>query len=156
MHDRALEPKDQFLRVSVIFVLLDCVADCLFGQAVLQLEGDNWQAVDEKADVQGELGFIGTEVELPGDRKPVLGEQVDALGVAFRWSTKEQIYVVRSVLNAFSEHVNDTALGDLSLDSGKRLYACWVSGVQVEMLSEIRLSFTQEVAELYEVKRERC
>src|ERR1035437_9924154 len=112
MHDRALEPKDQLLGVPVIFVLLDCVAHCLFGQAVLQLESDNGQSVDKKADVQGELGIVGAEVELPGGRKPVLGEQVDALRIALRRGPEEQVYLVRSVLNALSEHVNDTAFCD--------------------------------------------
>ena len=48
MHNRALERKDQFLGVPVIFVLLDRVAHSLFGQAVLQLESDNGHSVDEK------------------------------------------------------------------------------------------------------------
>ena len=59
-------------RVAVPLVLLDCVLRGLLGQAVLQFESDDGQAVDEEAQVQGKLGLIATVTKLPRHAKPVL------------------------------------------------------------------------------------
>ena len=45
--DAAAELKQLLARVAVLLVLLDRVRRRLLGEAVLQLEGENWQAVDE-------------------------------------------------------------------------------------------------------------
>ena len=50
--DAAAELEEQLPRVAVALVLLDGVLDGLLGQAVLQLEGGDRQAVDEQAQVE--------------------------------------------------------------------------------------------------------
>ena len=49
VHDAAPELEQHLARVAVALVLLDRVLDGLLGQAVLQLEGGDRQAVDEQA-----------------------------------------------------------------------------------------------------------
>jgi hypothetical protein len=48
VHDAAAELEELLARVAVALVLLDGVLDGLLGEAVLQLEGDQRQAVDEE------------------------------------------------------------------------------------------------------------
>ena len=57
---------------AVALVLLDSVVHRLLGQAVLQLEGGDRQAVDEQAQVQGKLGLVAAVAQLPGDAEAVL------------------------------------------------------------------------------------
>jgi hypothetical protein len=49
VHDAAAELEQPLARVAVALVLLDGVLDGLLGEAVLQLEGGDGQAVDEQA-----------------------------------------------------------------------------------------------------------
>ena len=74
MDDAAPELEQQFARVAVALVLLDRVLDRLLGQAVLQLEGGNRQAVDEQAQVEGELRLVAAVAQLAGDAEAVRGE----------------------------------------------------------------------------------
>ena len=52
VHHAAAELEQPLARVAVALVLLDRVLDRLLGQAVLQLEGGDRQAVDEQAQVE--------------------------------------------------------------------------------------------------------
>ena len=56
-----------------VLVLLDCVIDLLLGEIVLELEGQDGEAVDEQHEVQGELWVPGAVVDLPGHGEAVLG-----------------------------------------------------------------------------------
>ena len=47
----------------------------LLGEAVLQLEGEDRQAVDEEPQVERELGLVAAVAELPGDGEAVLLEE---------------------------------------------------------------------------------
>ena len=55
MDHAAAELEQQLARVAVALVLLDGVLDGLLGEAVLQLERGDRQAVDEQAEVEREL-----------------------------------------------------------------------------------------------------
>ena len=58
--------------VPVALVLLDGVIHRLLGQAVLQLECGDWQAVDEEAQVEGKLPLVPAVAELPRHAEAVL------------------------------------------------------------------------------------
>ena len=53
VHHAAAELEQQLARIAVALVLLDGILDGLLGEAVLQLEGGDGQAVDEQAEVEG-------------------------------------------------------------------------------------------------------
>ena len=61
--------------------MLDRIFDSLLGEAVLELEGGNWQAIDEQAQVEGELGFVLAVAQLTGDDEGVGRETLVGLGV---------------------------------------------------------------------------
>ena len=67
----AAELEQQLARVAVALVLLDGVVDRLLGEAVLQLEGGDRQAVDEQAQVERELRLVAAVAELAGDAEAV-------------------------------------------------------------------------------------
>ena len=69
--DAAAELEQQLARVAVALVLLDRVLDRLLGEAVLQLEGGDRQAVDEQAEVERKLRLVAAVAELPGDAEAV-------------------------------------------------------------------------------------
>jgi hypothetical protein len=71
VHDTTSELEELFARVAVAPVLLDGVLDGLLGEVVLQLEGGDRQAVDEEAQIEGELRVVAAVAKLPGDREPV-------------------------------------------------------------------------------------
>ena len=72
VHHAAAELEKQLARIAVALVLLDRIFDCLLGEAVLELEGGDRQAVDEEAQVEGELCFVPAVAQLPGDAEAVL------------------------------------------------------------------------------------
>ena len=74
MGHAATELKQLLARVAVLLVLLDGVVHRLLGQAVLELEGEDRQAVDEQPDVQRPLGFVAAVAQLAGDGEAVLLE----------------------------------------------------------------------------------
>ena len=73
VHHAAAELEELLARVAVALVLLDGVLDRLLGQAVLQLEGGDRQAVDEEAEVERELRLVAAVAELAGDAEAVGG-----------------------------------------------------------------------------------
>ena len=66
--------------VPVPLVLLLGIARRLLGQAVLQLEGEDRQAVDEQADVERPLGVVAAVAELPDDGETVCAKRSCACG----------------------------------------------------------------------------
>ena len=64
--------KELLAGVPVALVLLDRIIHRLLGQAVLQLEGGDGQAVDEQAQVQGKLPLVPAVAELPRHAEAVL------------------------------------------------------------------------------------
>ena len=71
VHHAAAELEELLARVAVALVLLDGVLDRLFGEAVLQLKGGDRQAVDEEAQVEGELRLVAAVAKLAGDAETV-------------------------------------------------------------------------------------
>ena len=105
--------------VPVALVLLDGVIHRLLGQAVLQLEGGDGQAVDEEAQVQGKLGLVPAVAELPRHAEAVLSVLDLGLLVPRRWRAVHQVDIVRPVPDALAEHVDGPALGDFPLEAGQ-------------------------------------
>ena len=54
----APELEEQLARVAVALVLLDRILDGLLGEAVLELERGDRQAVDEEAEIERELRLV--------------------------------------------------------------------------------------------------
>ena len=70
--DAAAELKEPLAWLPVALVLLHRIGHGLFGQAVLQLEGGDGQAVDEEAQVEGQGVLIAAVAQLPGDAEAVM------------------------------------------------------------------------------------
>ena len=111
--------KELLAGVSVALVLLDGVIHRLLGQAVLQLEGGDGQAVDEQAQVQGKLGLVQAVAELSRHAEAVLPVPRFGLLVTRRRRAVHQVDLVRPVLDALAEHVDGPALGDFPLQPGQ-------------------------------------
>src|SRR5271157_6641503 len=82
MGHAASELKEQFAGITIPHVLLHGVIDGLLRQAVLQLECGDGQAINEEAQVEGELTFVLAVAELTRDAEDVGGELLGGLGVA--------------------------------------------------------------------------
>ena len=67
----AAELEQQLARVAVALVLLDGVLDGLLGQAVLQLERGDRQAVDEQRRGRVRGGLVAAVAKLAGDAEAV-------------------------------------------------------------------------------------
>ena len=101
--------------VAVPLVLLDGVVHRLLGQAVLQLEGRDGQAVDEQAEVEGKLRIVAAVLELARDAEAVLPVLDLGLLVPRRRRAVEQVDLMGPVPDATAQHVDGAALGDFSL-----------------------------------------
>ena len=75
-------------------------------------------------------------------------EALRGLGVARRGRAVEQVDVVRAVLDALAQHVDDAALGDLALQPGQELLAGRRVVGKVEGLGEAGLGCVQEALKL--------
>src|SRR6185312_1889956 len=121
MGEAAAEFEQLLARVAVTPVLLDGVLDGLLGQAVLELEGGDRQAVDEQRKIERVGGVVAAVAQLSGDGKTVQREELGGPAVAGRRRAVEQVYVMRTVLDPVPKHVDDAALADLALQPGKKL-----------------------------------
>ena len=118
--DAAAQLEQLLPRVAVALVLLDGVVDRLLGEAVLQLEGEDRQAVDEQPDVERPLGLVAAVAQLAGDGEAVLPEALLRLRVVGRRSAVEQVEVVGPVPDAVAQHVDGPPLADLPLEPGQK------------------------------------
>ena len=82
MDHAAAELEKLLARIAVAAVLLHGVFDRLLGEAVLQLEGSEGQAVDEGAEIESAARLINTVAELAGDAEAVLHEPLGRLLIA--------------------------------------------------------------------------
>ena len=137
--------------VAVALVLLDRIIHRLLRQAVLQLEGGDWQAVDEQAQVQGKLGLVSAVVELPRHAEAVLPVLHPGLLVPRRRCAVHEVDLVRPVPDALAEHVDGPALRDLSLQPGQELAPRWAVFVEVQRLGGVGLGGVEEGGELGQV-----
>ena len=94
VYEASPELKQPLLRVAVAPVLLDRIGHGLLGEAVLELEGGDGQAVDEEAEVEGELGVAGAVPELAGDAEAVQVVEGRGLCVAWGGCAVEEVEVV--------------------------------------------------------------
>ena len=117
--DAAAQLEQLLARVAVALILLDGVVDRLLGEAVLQLEGEDRQAVDEQPDVERPLGFVAAVAKLAGDGEAVLPEALLRFRVVGRGGAVEQVEVVSPVPDAVAQHVDGAALADLTLEPGQ-------------------------------------
>ena len=95
MSEASAKLEEPLSRVAVTLVLLNGVVDCLLGEAVLQFEGGDRQAVDEQAQVQGKLCVVVAITELPGDAEAVLPVQDPSPLVTRRRRAIHQVNVMR-------------------------------------------------------------
>ena len=151
MHDAAAKLEELLARVAVELVLLDGVLDGLLGQAVLQLEGGHRQAVDEEAQVEGELGLVAAVAQLPGDAEAVGRVALLGLGVARGRCAVEEVEVERTVLDPSPQHVDGATLGDLALEAGQELAPGRPVLVQVQGLGHLGLCLVEEGRKLGQV-----
>ena len=149
--DAAAQLEQLLARVAVPLILLDRVVDCLLGEAVLQLEGEDRQAVDEQPDVERPLGFVAAVAKLPGDREAVLFEALLRFRVVGRRGAVEQVEVVGPVPDAVAQHVDGAALADLPLEPGQEPAARGAGLGQIEGLRCFGLGRVEKGGELSEI-----
>ena len=115
MGHAAPELEQPLAPVAVPAVLLNRVVRGLLGEAVLELEGEHRQAVDEQPEVQRPLRLVAAVAQLAADGEAVELEAFPGRLVAGRRRAVKQVQVVRSVLEAVAQHVDGAALGYLAL-----------------------------------------
>jgi hypothetical protein len=84
MHNAASELEQLLARIAVALVLLDRIVDILLGQAVLQLEGCNRQAIDEQREVKRVGGIVAAVAKLARYREAVERKALHCLRIAGR------------------------------------------------------------------------
>ena len=144
----AAEREQLLARVAIPLVLLDRVGRRLLGQAVLQLEGEDRQAVDEETDVEHPLRVVAAVEKLADDGEAVLLEAFPRLRVSGGRRAVEQLQVVRAVLDTVAQHVDGAALGDFALEPRQELASRRAVLVQRQCFSGLRLRRVQEGGEL--------
>ena len=149
--DAAARLEQLLARVAVALVLLDGVVDRLLGEAVLQLEGEDRQAVDEQPDVERPLGLVAAVAQLAGYGEAVLAEALLRFRVVGRRGAVEQVEVVGPVADAVAQHVDGAALADLPLEPGEEPAARGAGFGQVQGLGGFGLGGAQEGGELGQV-----
>ena len=147
----AAELKELLARAPVPLVLPDGVVHRLLGEAVLEFEGEDGEAVDEQSDVQRALGVVPAVAELTGDGEAVLPEASLRLLVLGRGRAVEEVEVVRAVLDAVAENIDGAALRDLALQAGEELATGGAVLVESESGGRVGLGGVEEGAQLDEI-----
>ena len=129
----------------------DGVVEGLLREAVLELEGEDGQPVDEEPDVQRALSVVPAVAELAGDAELVLAEAPLGRLVLGRGRAVEEVEVVGAVLHAVAEDVDGAVFGDLALEAGEELAAGGTVFVEAEGGGGVGLGGVEEGAELDEV-----
>ena len=115
----AAKLKELLSRIAVPLVLLDRIVHRLLGEAVLELEGGDGQAVDEEAEVQRQLRVVVAVAELPGHGEAVLPVQDFSSLVPRRRRAVHQVDLVWTMLDAVAQHFDGPSPGDFPLQSGQ-------------------------------------
>ena len=123
---------------------------CFF-EAVLQLKGDDGQAVDEESQIQGQLGVVVAIAQLAGYGEPV--QTIERFGriVARRRRAVEQVDLVRAVLDTVAQNCGGAPLGDLPLEPGQEFAPGDVVVAEVEGGGGLRLCGVQKLRKLDDV-----
>ena len=151
VHDAAAELKEPLAWLPVALVLLHGIGHGLLGQAVLQLEGGDGQAVDEEAQVEGQGVPIAAVAQLPGDAETVLRITLAGDCIAGRGRPVKEVELVRPVLDAVAQHVDHPALADLPLQPRQELAPRRAILGQVQRGGRLGLGDLQEDGELHQV-----
>ena len=151
VHDAAAELKEPLAWLPVTLVLLHRIGHGLLGQAVLQLEGGDGQAVDEEAQVEGQGVPIAAVAQLPGDAEAVLRITLAGDCIAGRGRPVKEVELVRPVLDAVAQHVDRPALADLPLQPRQELAPRRAILGQVQRGGRLGLGDLQEDGELHQV-----
>ena len=138
-------------RVAVAAVLVDRIVHRLLGEAVLELEGRDRQAVDEQGQVEGGPRPVPAVAKLPRDRKAVRIVERRRVFVAGGRRAEEQIDVMRPVREALAQHVDGSAPGRLRLQPRQELAPCRAVLVQGKGIVQAGLGVRQKRHELAEV-----
>ena len=127
VHGTAFGCEDQFAGVAAA-VLGDGVGGLLVGVSVLQLEGDDGQAVNEEGYVEREGGVGAGVVELANDAEAVL--EVEGFSAFAQGGGQGGVKVegVAEVLHAVAQDVHHAALGKLVVDPFEELAPAGVGG----------------------------
>ena len=149
--DAAAELKEPLAWLAVALVLLHGIGHGLLGQAVLQLEGGDGQAVDEEAQVEGQGVPIAAVAQLPGDAETVMRVTLGGDRIAGRRRAVEQVELVRPVLDAVAQHVDHAALRNLPLQPRQELAPRRAVLGQVQRGGRLGLGDLQEDGELHQV-----
>ena len=147
----AAELEQLLARVAILLVLPGRVLHRLLGEGVLQLEGEDRQAVDEEADIQRPLAFVAAVTKLPGDGEAVLLEAFRGLLVAGRGGAVEQLQVERAMLDAVAQHLDGAPLRDLALQPRQELAPRRPVLVQRQRFGGLGLGVAQERGKLGEI-----
>ena len=152
VHDAAAELEELLARVAVALVLLDGVLDRLLGEAVLQLEGGDRQAVDEQAQVERALRLVAAVAELARDAEAVRRRSARRpWRCPARACRRTASRVVRPVLDAVAQHVDGAALADLALEPRQELPARRSVLFELQALERLRLRLDEEGEQLADV-----
>ena len=116
----AAQFEEPFPRIAVRLVLPHRIVHSLLSEVVLQLEGENRQAVDEERDVQRPLGLVAAIAKLPRHGEAVLLKALTSGLVAFRGAGVEQLQVMRAVPDSVTKDMDRPALADLALKPRKK------------------------------------
>ena len=152
--EAAPELEEFFVLVPVALVLLNRIGHRLLGEAVLELEGGDGQAVDEEAEIEGELPVVVAVPELARDAEPVQAVEGRGLVVAGRGGAVEEVEVVGAVVDPVPEHVDGAAARDLAVEAGEELTPGGAVQVEVEQLGGFGLGCAEEGREVGEVDAE--
>ena len=145
------ELEQGFPRVAIPLVLGNGVLERLFGETVLQLEGEDRQPIDEQHHIQRPLGVVPAVAKLAGDAEPVLAKAALGRLVVGGGGAVEQLEVVGAVPDAVAEHVNGAPLGDLPLEAGQELVARRAVLLQTEGGGGVWLGGVEERVKLDQV-----
>ena len=136
---------------AVPLVLQDGVVEGLLREAVLKLEGEDGESVDEEPDVQRALSIAPAVAELAGDAELVLPEASLGGLVLGGGLAVEEVEFVGAVLDAVAEDGDGAVFGDLALEAGEELAAGGAVFVEAEGGGGGGLGGVEEGAELDEV-----
>ena len=119
MCDSTLELKDEFAWIAVILVLLNRILHTLLREFILQLDSEHRKSIDHETHIKRQQRVCWAVVQLAHRGEAVRVVVLLGLRVARRRRTKEQINVMRAVLHACAQHINDSTARDLLSDSIK-------------------------------------
>src|SRR5690242_1729817 len=103
VRDAPAELEKFLARIAVALVLLNGVFDRLLGEAVLQLERRDRQAVDEESQIEGKLRLVAAITQLPRDAEAIGVVAFLCLFIARRRRSVEEVEMMRAMLDPIAQ-----------------------------------------------------